>query len=280
MIRKHLKRLLHQADVAASALGQEVNALHDFRVALRSLHSWFQTFGKDDKTISVLTRDISRLASATGRGRDLEVFALWVDAQVVSVPASQALNGYVSELHRQREQELQYAIAHIRKQWPALGKRIRHVVRKSDALADPMAHLAQGKLKRRVSRLSSELRNLMAAEESDASARQLHKCRINIKQIRYLLAPCRECDKCCKRSLQDLKQVQDQLGDYHDLCVFTEMLGCSVGQCDGIEVLLVLASQQRRDSFNHLSQQMLTPPMAWLPRLERRLVILAGKQGK
>jgi len=73
MISNHLKQLLHQA---ASTLGQEANALHDFRVALRSLHSWLKAFGKGDNIAPVLAKDISRLASATNHGRDLEVLAL------------------------------------------------------------------------------------------------------------------------------------------------------------------------------------------------------------
>jgi len=281
MISNHLKQLLHQADLAASALGQEANALHDFRIALRSLHSWLKAFGKGDNIAPVLAKDISRLASATNHGRDLEVLALWVDVQVVSMSETPALRRYVAALHHQREQAAKHAIAHIRQQWPALGNRVQLAASQSSHLAgkDTFARLAQDKLNRRISRLS-ELINMIGADESATSARRLHKCRINIKQIRYLLAPFTDWNRRCQIALQDLKRAQDQLGDYHDLCIFTEMLEPAVGQCDGAEALLALAEQQRRECFSRLRQQLFTPPMPWLQRLGDCLAILTTEQGK
>ncbi len=281
MIRHHLKQLLHQADLAASALGQEANALHDFRIALRSLHSWLKAFGRGDNIDPALAKDISRLASATNHGRDLEVLALWVDAQIVFMAESPVLRRYVAALHRQREQAAEHAIAHIRQQWPALGNRVRLAVSQSSYLADKdtFARLAQDKLQRRISRLS-QLINMIGADECATSARQLHKCRINIKQIRYLLAPFMDRNRCSQIALQDLKRAQDQLGDYHDLCIFTEILEPAVGQCAAPEALLALAQRQRKNCFKRLRQQLFSHPMLWLQRLEHCFVMLTDEQGK
>jgi len=267
-IRAQLAELTCMADLAASHIGSTENALHDFRVALRALHSWLKAFAD---TINIETRvikDISGLADATNRCRDMEVFDQWLHRQITHNALKPTLH-YVSFIHDQLEQDRRSSIGRISTHWPAIKNSMRHALKPTGHINARAAfiHHTQPILKLRLSRLSDQVSQIIGAKESQTSHKKLHKCRITIKQIRYLLEPFKAGNSHCKQSVHDLKLLQQQLGACHDLFVFTATLQRASSQYEDLDTLVEAAERQRRNCFVMLQAHYFTPPMAWLTRL-------------
>src|SRR5204863_305761 len=78
--------------------GDEEEALHDYRVALRKLRSWLRTFGEGGGKAQ---KQLSALNEATGAARDLEVMQEWLkgdtSAAAAHVPElAQGLDGLLT----------------------------------------------------------------------------------------------------------------------------------------------------------------------------------------
>ncbi len=77
-------KLLDEANDAAPKVvaGDDDEALHDFRVAIRRLRSWIRAFGDelDDSVGKKAKRRLKALASATNPARDRQVHREWLRA--------------------------------------------------------------------------------------------------------------------------------------------------------------------------------------------------------
>jgi len=224
-IRAQLAGFTFMADLAASHIGSNADALHDFRVALRCLHSWLKAFAGTINIENRVIKDISSLAAATNRCRDMEIFDQWLHRQITHNTLKPTLQ-YVSLIHHQLEQDRRSSIGCISTHWPAIKNSMHHALKPTGHINVRAAFIdhAQPILKLRLSRLSGQVNQIISAKESQTSHKQLHKCRITIKQIRYLLEPFKTVNSPCKQSVHDLKLLQQQLGACHDLFVFTTTL--------------------------------------------------------
>ncbi|MDQ7000203.1 MAG: CHAD domain-containing protein [Mariprofundus sp.] len=266
------------ADLAARHFGSNEDALHDFRVALRCLRSWLKAFGSKLNIDNRVIEDVSSLAAATNRCRDMEVFDRWLYHQSMRSSLNPAPH-FMNSIHHQLEQDKLDSIGHINTQWPAIKNRIHDAIKPGDQSNARAAfiHHVQPVLKLRLSKLSDQINQVIDTGESQESHRKLHKCRISIKQIRYLIEPFKTGNSLCKACLHDLKRLQDQLGACHDLFVFTTTLQRAASQFEGIETLIESAEQQRRACFNALHTQHFTPPIRWLERLETAIAMIADE---
>ena len=272
-IRAQLAGFICMADLAARQIGSKEDALHDFRVALRALHSWLKAFVDTIHIETRVIRDISNLADATNRCRDMEVFDQWLHRQITHKALKPTLH-YVSLIHDQLEQDRRSSIGRISTHWPAIKNSMQQALKPtghSNAKA-AFIHHVQPVLKLRLSRLSDQVSQIISAKESKKSQKKLHKCRITIKQMRYLLEPFKAGNSHCKQSVHDLKRLQDQLGTCHDLFVFTATLQQAIAQYANLDTLIESAERQRRNCFADLHAHYFTPPMAWLTRLEAVII--------
>src|SRR5688500_114954 len=105
-----LVALGHLADAATArdrlALGQDDEALHDFRVALRRFRSWeraFRDYVRDDLS-KKRRRQLRDLARDTGASRDLEVHIGWLTEQRASLTRRQrpGLNWLLHQLDQRK----------------------------------------------------------------------------------------------------------------------------------------------------------------------------------
>jgi len=282
-IRSSLTTFTNRTDEAVHNIHHNDQAIHDFRIALRCLRSWLKAFGNTIGLDPELLADASRLATATNHCRDLEVYATWLDHQIDCGIESQPIDNYVNHIHQCHEQAKQDIRIYISDTWPEIGCRIHKAIHHPDhieSVGTELSHMLYQALHKQLLKLSCQFTEVAGAEEGEHSAKLLHKCRITIKQIRYLLDPFKTENVQCKKLVQDLKSVQDQLGVYHDLWIFTATLYQDASKHDGLYTLIELIERQRHEGFSTLQRNLLVLPVPWLKSLEAILTMIAGRENE
>ncbi len=226
---------LDEARAAAPRLasGDDPEALHDFRVALRRLRSALRAYrpwlrGALKKS---LTRELRALAAATGGGRDAEVLLAWVEGQSASVNARErtGVAWLVGALERRRDEGYAAVRGDVAPRFEHLEARLRAGL---EVYAVPM-RLGE---RRSVRTLAVALAGLVRAHAEDLGARlalvgaatdeePAHEARISAKRLRYLLDPLRDRLPGTRELLRELKELQDVLGELHDLQVLAREIG-------------------------------------------------------
>lgn len=176
--------------------------VHDARVACRRVRAALRLLG-----LRELDRPVKDLQDALGDVRDLQLQADWL-------------------LHRDQRLHRQRA-ALTRKAEKALGAALRRWHTRTLPLliqADvtrPTAKKVRRILRRRLAKLEERLE----AARQRPKPRAMHRARISVKQVRYLMelaAP--ELPRRVAARIADLKTLQASLGELHDLDVRIALL--------------------------------------------------------
>jgi CHAD domain-containing protein len=234
------------ADVDAAgarlAAGNDTEALHDFRVAIRRLRSTVRAYRpwlrggvrpKDERRLRKLSR-------ATTAARDAEVHLEWLEAQRSALaPRDQAGLAWLTARLAARRADVGGAV--LLRRWQRAGGRLRRRLlrfevrldaeaedRPPPAVRDVLAPLVLDQLEalgRRLARVRG------AADEGRA-----HRARIDGKRLRYLLEPLRGNPHAdASRAVKQLKGLQDVLGDLHDSHVLAADVAAALDAADGDE---------------------------------------------
>jgi CHAD domain-containing protein len=172
-------------------------AVHDARVACRRVRAALRLLG-----LRELDRPVKDLQDALGDVRDLQLQAEWLR------PRDERLHQQRAALERKAEKALAAAL----RRWhthalplllqadvtPRSAKKVRKILRK------------------RIGRLEERLEAAMARP----TPRAMHRARISVKQVRYLLelaAP--QLPRRVAARISDLKSLQASLGELHDVDV-------------------------------------------------------------
>lgn len=217
-----------QADAARTAYaalrkGEDPEALHDLRVALRRMRSLLRAYRGELRLRKPVRRELSELAAATNPARDAEVL-LDLYSQLPLPRAGRAKPGVAWAGARLRD-GMQAGAQAAREALDAdLERLCRHVergvaIRSSGQYAPWRAVLAEG-LHTAWGELESELQAL----QIEFSMTRAHRARIDAKRLRYLLEPARGVLKPAKALVEESKRLQTLLGDLHDAQVFGEWL--------------------------------------------------------
>ncbi len=226
-----LRRLVQRLGEAAERLGkgEDPEALHDFRVALRRLRVWLGECRElwCGEWPRLQREYLTALMAPTGAARDLEVLVatLRKEAEQFSPKRRETLEKIVAKIAASVT-----VPAFLRRlsQDPAFANRLRGLGQGDteegfcpEATAPAEIQLTR-LLRRRVRRVR-KLRKTLMRRESD---RTLHRLRIAFKKLRYLMEESRELADPVRsaRALKLLKEIQDLLGEYHDLTVERPML--------------------------------------------------------
>jgi CHAD domain-containing protein len=204
-------------------VGDEPEALHDFRVALRRTRSGVKHSSGllSKKKRTRFLDEFSRLQRVTGPARDYEV---WMAALPEDDPLRLVLAGYYDAARRD-------AVAALES---------RHVKRLFARWHTVLADLRSGKRK-----VSSEAiierqrrRVLRAAATAglDAPSSDLHRLRRRVKELRYVLEVFVDPERKPVRKL--LKKVQDSLGEVQDAAVQRAWLSEHADEVGPIDVRL------------------------------------------
>ena len=228
---------LDDANQAGARLADptDIEALHDFRVAIRRLRSGLRAYRQFLKgSVPKKSRnELRELAAATGTGRDTEVQLEWLRKQKLA--PSQRI-GQVWLIARLEERK-QGAYDEIRKrvstEFPGVEKRLAKRLRVYRVKIDRDAAGA-GRLD--FARASADLLDTFAVElrthldgvHSSDDEEEAHRARISAKRLRYLLEPLKGELAGCPAVISRIKLLQELLGDLHDAAVHGAELRPSV----------------------------------------------------
>jgi len=223
--------LLDAASAARERLtdANDAEALHDFRVAMRRLRSTLRAYQAqlDAVVPAKLRRRLRDLARATGEARDVEVQISWLERQRNELaPARRAgVPWLLARLTERRDRAYEDIRQRIAPKFDRLARRLRRALGATPtpdatlppSLASVIAELLEDQ--------GSDLERRLALIRSPANHAEAHAARIRVKRARYLLEPVVREAALTSPVLRRLKQVQQLLGDLHDLQVVIVRLG-------------------------------------------------------
>jgi CHAD domain-containing protein/CYTH domain-containing protein len=251
-------RLLDEARAACDRLGDpdDGEALHDLRVALRRLRSTLAAYRgclDRDATRDALT-NAGRLASQTGEARDAEVVLAWLNAKREELsPAHRALLDDIAafvETHVFAARE--NAGRDLAKRYAALELDLRasletyraRVAPSGDAQPFGFASAACEAVHTAAAELELALSRVSGPDQAGAE----HAARIVAKRLRYLLEPVRQHADEGPDLLQDLRRLQDLMGDRHDREVLSATLRGALERAALANTQALVAAVQARDA--------------------------------
>jgi CHAD domain-containing protein len=252
----HFAEMLRHEE--GTRLGEDIEELHDMRVATRRMRAAFEVFGDyfEPKAIKLHLRGSRATGRALGRVRDLDVFMekarRFMDAQPEDQRAG--LDPLLVAWQAGREQARQAMLQHLDSQE---YKTFKHkfnrflqtpgagVLRPQARSVEPnrVLEIAPGLI---YSRLAA-VRAYDAILEN-ASLEQLHALRIEFKKLRYAVEYFREVLGLeAKEVIDDLKKMQDHLGDLNDANVATQILQEFLEEWEPGQALLPLNERQNAE---------------------------------
>lgn len=208
--------------------------LHDLRIAVRRTRSLLSLFKKilPAEQTRYFQAEFKWLGSITGPVRDLDVYLLEKEKYSAMVPErlQQGLDHFFNTLAEQRKGELLKMYKNLRserflsliEEWEKYLK--SSVLEDHEELGQKQIRpLAKKIIKKRFQRILQEGSQLT----NDSPDEALHELRIEGKKFRYLLEFFRSLFDEAEVELfvQQLKKLQNNLGEFNDLSVQLEMLG-------------------------------------------------------
>ncbi|ODN65752.1 CHAD domain-containing protein [Methylophaga muralis] len=180
-------------------------ALHDMRVELRRLRVWVKLARDEVKTNKPTCKRLKVLAKASNPVRDHEVTLAWLavaQKQIGEMPALDKLIEYGKQVYQQST-ELEFSAKQ------GLEPQVKQKI-----------GIGLGQwLDRTVDQRIEHINQLL-----HAGMEETHVARIEIKYLRYLLEPFTSIVHDSKELVGWCKEVQELLGDFHDMQVFRSHL--------------------------------------------------------
>lgn len=227
----HFAEMLRHED--GTRLGEDIEELHDMRVATRRMRAAFEVFESafDAKAIKPHLRGLRATGRALGRVRDLDVFLEKAHHYLGTQENPGDLSPLLNEWQRLREtaraRMLQYLDSAEYEQFKRKFNRFLNT--KGAGAVQLLGDSPEPFLVREVAPILI-YRRLGAVRAYDsvldnASIEQLHALRIEFKKLRYTVEFFREVlGEGVKPVIEDLKKMQDHLGDLNDAEVAIEIL--------------------------------------------------------
>jgi CHAD domain-containing protein/CYTH domain-containing protein len=223
--------LLRGVDAARARLidPSDLEALHDFRVALRRLRSWMRAFESylSGSVKKKNRRRLKRVANATSTARDTEVHIAWLAAREEQLDATERVGAMHlrqrlerrkaeadANLHREIGRDLSRAADVLSETLLVYSIRARvdepaRIHPMSAAIADLIGSHAQC--------LRDHLRHVRSVDDQTLA----HGARIEGKRLRYLLEPVCQIVEGADEIIGQLKSLQSVIGDLHDAFVLS-----------------------------------------------------------
>lgn len=211
-------------------------ALHDFRVALRRLRTALRTYRPQlrDSVRRGAMRRLRRMARATRESRDLEVHIAWSRAQADRLAPRQqsGVEWLVAGLDRRRLEADARLAETLEREFdrtiPPLEERLSTY--RATITLDPArrARTAAAVIGARILQLAGDLEVALGDVHSIQDEVPAHIARIAAKRLRYVLEPIAGMTAGVEPVVEQLKRLQDQLGDLHDSHVFVAELARAV----------------------------------------------------
>jgi CHAD domain-containing protein len=249
----HFGRML--AHEPGARLGSDIEALHDMRVATRRMRAAFRVFGSGfrQKTVKPLLVGLRTTARVLGRVRDLDVFIDKLQQYQQFLPASEqaGLQLLLETWSAKREQARQEMLAYLdSKTYRRFKKDLLKFVTTPGLGAKPipadqpvpyqLRHLVPGLIYERY-----EAVHAYEVMLDKATPDTLHQLRITFKQLRYALEFFAEIlGEEGEKVIEEVKALQDHLGELNDAEVASHSLRNLLGEWDQNQAHLPLAERQ------------------------------------
>ena len=237
ILRFHYQRMLYHEP--STRQGEDIEALHDMRVATRRMRAAFRVFGDyfDPKVMSSCTKGLRQTGRALGAVRDLDVFREKIQAYLQTLPESQegSLDELLGVLQDRREAARQQMIAYLNgKRYSRFVERFAEFVETEGMGGLPVApngdKFRPYRLRHVVPMAVYErLATVRAYDEwlniPDPPLARLHALRIACKRLRYTLEFFVEVLGPDTRVLiKKIVAMQDHLGNLQDAVVASGIL--------------------------------------------------------
>ena len=210
----------------------DLDALHDFRVALRRLRSWLRAFRPQlrDTLRSRVERRLARIADVTGTSRDLEVHIAWVKRARRQMPdrarpGAQWLLRRLRELKKDADAGLRGVIDRdfakaARRTELALECYVARVADDGPRFGETASAL--------VAREVAALQSAIGQVTGQGDRAEAHAARIATKRLRYALEGLASVGVEVNSIPDELKNLQDTLGELHDAQQFGSELATMI----------------------------------------------------
>jgi CHAD domain-containing protein len=220
-------------------LGEDIEALHDMRVATRRMRAAFRVFGDyyKPKVIAPHLKGLKRTGRALGRVRDLDVFRDKIQKHLTTLPESQqgSLDALLAELEVRRESARERMVAYLDgKKYARFKERFGEFVETEGLGSLPVELDGDDPWPYRVRHVApvtiyQRLAAVRAYDEwvsiPDPPLERLHALRIACKMLRYTMEFFREAlGPEAKAPIKEVVVMQDHLGDLQDAVVAGDIL--------------------------------------------------------
>lgn len=220
---------------AGTRLGEDIEELHDMRVATRRMRAAFEIFNQafKPKVLKLHLKGLRKAGRTLGRARDLDVFVEKASRYEQSLPEGQreGLAPLLQSWEQQRIAARQNLVAYLDSpEYEEFKVKFYRFVTTPGAGVPALP--ADVHVPTRVREIApiliySQLAAVRAYGDllSNATLEQFHALRIEFKKIRYTIEFFREVlGEEAKTVINDLKGLQDHLGDLNDAQVATQIL--------------------------------------------------------
>jgi CHAD domain-containing protein len=233
VMRYHFAQMLrHEAETMR---GVDIEALHDMRVATRRLRAAFEVFSSafPKRVLKPHLKGLRATGRSLGAVRDLDVFMEKADRYIDMLPEERhdGLEPLLQHWHEQREEARAHMIDYLNSIEYARFKRDFNMFLNSpsaEARSNDEGMPEPRLVRQLVPGLVYERMASVRAYETileNAPIEVLHMLRIDIKKLRYTVEYFREVmGKRALDVIENLKLLQDHLGDLHDAQVATQIL--------------------------------------------------------
>jgi CHAD domain-containing protein len=212
----------------------DTEVLHDFRVAIRRTRSALAQIKNvfPTRTTDRFKKDFAFIGKRTNALRDLDVYLLNQDAYKARLPAvlRDDIDPLFEHLRKKRARAFQYVLRGLRsKKYAQIIKDWESFLNKPPPGSATAANAELPIIELACSRIYKKFRGIVKAGSKILAITEdelLHALRIECKKLRYLmeffanLFP----RKKINALIAQLKNLQDNLGDFNDLCVQQEYL--------------------------------------------------------
>ncbi len=221
---------LSQLDAAVAAYQRvdkpdDLEALHDFRVALRRLRSCMQAYQSSlsDTVSGKSQKQLRRLARTTNEARDTEVWIEWLRSQEQNLQPRQRIGwlGLLERLEARKSKAYEEIRARVDADFRRLEQRLRKQLQTYSIVYDLNGQARDISFAEasgiQIKQLCKEMGKGRWRIDSSSDDEAIHANRIRVKRLRYLLEPLQEQIEDGKAIIKQLKDLQDLLGHLHDI---------------------------------------------------------------
>ena len=197
--------------------------LHAFRVAIRRLWSLMRAYGPWLGRVAgrKVVRRLEGLTLATNAARDAEVGIHWLLAQRDQLARDEraGFNVLLRRLEGRRRRAYKSIGRSLGRDFSATARLIGHRIRDT---REPELQPFRATILDRLEPAVTKFREQVAAIAGADDEKNIHKSRIRVKRLRYLVEPlCNDCAEA-RALVRPLKRMQMLLGDLHDMQVLEE----------------------------------------------------------